>query len=166
MSMLKGYGYSRTIGQYDPVANNSIVGIMGYAMGQNNGLANSFATIMFKQEVGIATANLTQTQVNNVMGLPGQGTGKNGNLYLNYDNFYNWFAQGVMANGMWWDLRLNLDMLANAIQLNLADLLNSRPAIPQTDQGTTQRIHAVNMACQDAVNTGFLAPESTTGRTC
>jgi hypothetical protein len=120
-------------------------------MGQNTGLINSAYSLKFKGEVGIATEPLTLTQIANI-------EGANVNLYLSYGNFYNWFEQGVMANGTFFDQVINRDMLVNDIQLNLATLLNGTPKIPQTDPGQTQLIHAVNQAAQKAVDRGYLAP--------
>lgn len=161
---LKALDYSRTIGQYSTIQggdypNNiyAIVAIVGYVCGQNSGLANSAFTLKFKQETGIATEPLTATQ-------RGYIENQNGNLYLSYGNYYSWFEQGKMANGDFFDERINLDMLVNNIQLTISDLLNSTPKIPQTEAGVTQIIHGINQACDEAVNIGFLAPGEWTGK--
>jgi hypothetical protein len=155
---LKALSYGRVVGQYstlqagqNPYVAYAICAILGYAMGQNTGLINSAYSLKFKGEVGIATEPLTLTQIANI-------EGANVNLYLSYGNFYNWFEQGVMANGTFFDQVINRDMLVNDIQLNLATLLNGTPKIPQTDPGQTQLIHAVNQAAQKAVDRGYLAP--------
>ena len=155
---LKALGYSRTIGQYSTVQSDvypnniyAIIGIIGYACGQNTGLAGSAFTLKFKNETGISTEPLTTTQI-------GYIENQNGNVYLSYGNFYNFFEQGVMSDGSFLDERVNLDMLVNNMQLTISDLLNSTPKIPQTDAGVTQIIQAINEACELAVNVGFLAP--------
>lgn len=155
---LKELGYSRSIGQYSTTQSASypnniyaICAIIGYACGQNSGLANSAFTLKFKEETGIATEPLTATQ-------RGYVENQNGNLYLSYGNYYNWFEQGKMADGTFFDEKVNMDMLVNNIQLNVADLLNSTPKIPQTEAGVTQIIRVINEACETAVNIGFLAP--------
>lgn len=148
---LKDRDYSRTIGQYSTDSLYSIAAIMGYAMGQNTGLANSAYTLKFKQETGIAVEELTTTQI-------GYLEGKNGNVYLNYGNYYTIFEQGKMANGSFFDEVINLDMLVNDIQLNVMDLLYQNPKIPQTDAGVTQVMYTIADACEDAVTRGFLAP--------
>jgi hypothetical protein len=160
---LKSLSYSRTLGQYSTdqsgnYPNNiyAVVAIMGYVCGQNSGLANSAFTLKFKEEVGIATEPLSATD-------RGYIENQNGNLYLSYGNYYKWFEQGKMANGSFFDEKINLDMLVNNIQLNVSDLLNSNPKIPQTDAGVTQLIHVVNQACEMAVTVGFLAPGEWTG---
>lgn len=160
---LKELSFSRTFGQYSTIQggdypNNiyAIVAIIGYMCGQNSGLANSAFTAKFKTETGISTEPLTATQ-------RGYVENQNGNLYLSYGNYYNWFEQGKLADGTFIDEKINMDMLVNNIQLNIADLLNATPKIPQTESGVTQLIHVINQACEEAVNIGFLAPGTWTG---
>jgi hypothetical protein len=153
---LKNDSYGRTIGQYSTDNPYAIAAIMGYAMGQNTGLANSAYTLKFKREVGVETESLTSTQITNI-------EENNGNLYLSYANYYNIFEQGKMANGQFFDEVINLDMLSNNIQLSVMDLLYQNPKIPQTDMGVTFIIHQINIACDQAVNLGFLAPGTWTG---
>lgn len=154
---LKGASYSRSFGQYSTHA-NAVAAIMGRAMGLNSGLANSAFTLKFKQEVGVTPQDLTATQAAAI-------EADHGNVYVNRGSYYNMFEQGVMADGQFFDEVLNLDMLANAIQLNVMDLLYGVPKVPQTEPGVTQIINAVNQACDQAVQIGFLAPGLWTGRT-
>ena len=160
---LKVLDYSRTIGQYattqsDVYPNNiyAMVGVMGYVCGQNSGLANSSFTLKFKEETGIATEPLTSTQ-------RGYIENQNGNIFLSYGNYYDWFEQGVMADGTFFDEKISLDMLVNDMQLAISDLLNSTPKIPQTDGGVGQMVHAINQTCENSVRLGFLAPGTWTG---
>lgn len=150
-SMLKALSYKRTIGQYSSSSDLAVIAIMGYAMGANNGLANSAYTLKFKGEVGITVEDLTLTQV-------GYLDGKNGNVYLNYGNYYNIFQEGKMSNGYFFDEIINLDMLRNDVQLNLMDVLYQTPKIPQTDAGQASLLLQCNNACELAVDRGFLAP--------
>lgn len=160
---LKTLDYSRSIGQYSTTQsgdypNNiyAIVAIVGYAMGQNSGLANSAFTLKFKQETGIATEPLTLTQLNVIKG-------NNGNAYVSYGNYYSIFEDGKMADGSFFDEKINLDMLVNNIQLNIMDLLYQNPKIPQTDAGVTQLIQACNEACEEALRIGFIGSGLWTG---
>jgi len=160
---LKSLDYSRSIGQYATTQsavypNNiyGIVAIMGYACGQNSGLANSAFTLKFKQETGIAVEPLTSTQISVI-------EGNYGNLYLEYADYYTIFEQGKMADGTFFDERINLDMFVNNLQLTIMDLLYQNPKIPQTDAGVTQLIQACNEACDEAVRVGFLGPGTWTG---
>jgi hypothetical protein len=160
---LKSLNYSRTIGQYATTQNGdypnniyAVCAIVGYAMGQNSGLANSAFTLKFKQEVGIAVEPMTSTTIGIV-------EGNYGNVYLSYGNYYSIFEQGKMANGTFFDEKINLDMLVNNMQLTIMDLLYQNPKIPQTDAGVTQLIQACNDACDEAVRIGFLGPGTWTG---
>jgi len=155
---LKSLNYSRTIGQYATTQsgvypNNiyAICAIMGYAMGQNSGLANSAFTLKFKQEIGISIEPMTPSQISIV-------EGNYGNLYLSYGNYYTIFEQGKMSNGSFFDEKINLDMLVNNLQLTIMDLLYQNPKVPQTDAGVTQLIQCCNEACEEAVRIGFLGP--------
>ena len=119
---LKNLAYNRILGQYATTQagaypNNiyATAAIMGYAMGQNTGLANSAYTLLGKSEVGVSTEPLTLTQIGNIQAA-------NINVYLSYNSFYNWFIDGRMADGSWFDTRINVDMLTAQLQLAVADL--------------------------------------------
>jgi hypothetical protein len=155
---LMGSQYNRTIGQYSSTQGGlntgypyAIAAIMAYAMGANTGLANSAYTLKFKQEPGVLVEPVTPTQQGNV-------EGNNVNLYVNYNNQFNWFEQGVMANGQYFDEIVNLDMLGNRIQINVANLLQSLPKIPDDDDGVTLLMNAVRQACDQMRTVGFIAP--------
>lgn len=162
-SYLKSLSYSRTFGQYATTQSAvypdniyAICAIIGYACGQNSGLANSAFTLKFKKEVGIAVEPLTATQITAL-------EGKNGNCYLYYANYYTIFEQGKMCDGTFFDEKINLDMFVNNLQLTIMDLLYQNPKVPQTDAGVTQLIHACNEVCDEAVRIGFIAPGTWTG---
>lgn len=161
--LLSDAGYNRTLLMYstdqsDAYPNNiyATASLMGYAMGANTGLAGSAYTLAFKQLTGIYVEPLTPTQVTVLKSL-------NCNYYVSFSNYYNWLMDAKMAGGWYWDRLINLDMLTSNIQLNIADLLNGNPKIPQTDYGAAQMIRAVNAACDDAVKIGFLAPGTWNG---
>ncbi len=126
--------------------------VMGVAMGRTNTLANSAYTMKFKSIVGMYTEPLTPTQILNI-------EQANGNCYISYGNFYNWLEQGKNADGSYYDEGLYDDMLANEIQLNIADLLNSNPKVPDTDQGVTALLRACDQACENLRNIGYIAPK-------
>lgn len=156
-SFLKAANYNRVYGAYSTTQggiapNNAYAAAadMGVSMGLNTGLANSYFTMKFKVLTGIIPEPLSPSQIAVI-------EGNNGNLYLSYANAYTIVEQGVVANSQFFDEILNIDMLASAIQFNVMNELVSSPAVPQTDAGQTQLIHAVNQACQAAVDRGFLA---------
>jgi hypothetical protein len=155
---LKGLNYKRTIGQYSTQDSNAIAAIMGYACGQNTGLAGSAFTLKFKQEVGVLVEPLT-SGVRDII------EGKNCNVYVEYNDYYDFFEEGVMANGWFFDRLINLDMLCTNIQLNVANLLYSSTKVPQTEAGVLQLMNAVQDACESAYNVGYIGPGTWDGPT-
>lgn len=147
---LKALNRLRSLGQYSTTP-DAAVSIMGYALGANTGLVNSAYTLAYKKEVGVMVEDIDETQLQNIKG-------NNGNVYINRGATYDLFEQGVMANGVPFDEVINLDVLANAVQLSIMDLLVSRPKVPQTDAGVTDIIGAITPDFQAAVNKGFIAP--------
>jgi hypothetical protein len=157
-STLKALNYSRTLGQYSSSNAYAISSIMGYAMGENSGLANSAFTLMFKEETGVTVEDLTTTQVNNI-------ENNYGNLYVSYGTDYELFEKGTCASGSFFDQILGRDMLTNDIQQNVLDLLKASNKVTQTDAGVTKIISAVNEACSTAANIGYIGAGTWTGPT-
>ena len=150
MQALKGMNFRRTLG----VVTNDImkpVGILGWAMGANTRLANSAYTLKFKQIVGVPVDPLSEAQVSDAKAAFG-------NVYVNRGATYDWFEDGTMADGTWFDEMINLDMLANFIQLSVCDLLNKTSKVPYTEPGVSQIINAITPDLESAVRTGFAAP--------
>ena len=150
MITLKGMSFRRTLG----VVTDDImkpVGILGWAMGANTRLAGSAYTLKFKQVVGVPVDDLTEAQVSDAKAAFG-------NVYINRGATYNWFEDGTMADGTWFDEMINLDMLANYIQLSVCDLLNKTTKVPQTEAGVLQIINSFIPDLEMAVRTGFAAP--------
>jgi hypothetical protein len=161
---LKALNYNRMMGIYSTTQSGAFpnniyaaAALMGVAMGLNTGLARSYFTMMFKQLTGITVEPLTQTQVFNIAGNPGSGTGNNGNVYVNFSSAYSILMQGVVPSGQFFDEILNLDMLTSDIQFSTMNLLVGNPSIPQTDAGQAQLLHAVNGAAERAAVRGFIA---------
>lgn len=145
-----------------------VAAVMGQAMASNTQLQNSSFTEKFSGGVplvGVVTEPLNQTQSANIEGIiPAQGP--NGNLFLNYANSFDILEQGtMMADLVFFDQILGLDVLASAIQFNILNLLTSVPKIPQTDAGQQQLIQAVEQALAQSALTGFLAPGIWQGQT-
>jgi hypothetical protein len=153
---LKGLNYNRSMGLYisTPYAGAAV---LGRAMGLNTGLANSAFIMDFKNLVGVTAENhviagqgpISENDISKIIS-------DNGNVYVRRGGFYDWFMDGRMASGRWFDQMVNIDMLTNAIQLNVADLFNSTPKVPFSDQGATQIMHACARACDEAVARGYL----------
>lgn len=148
---LQALSYTRTLGQYSTTNAHADVGIMGYAMGANTGLANSSYALAYKQEVGVTPEALTTTQITALKT-------QNINYYITRGATYNLFEPGVMASGMWFDTRLGLDMLVNKIQIAVMNLLTSNAKIPQNQDGMALLVNAISAPCENAKTTGFISP--------
>jgi len=134
--------------------------IMGQTMASNTQLQNSAFTEKFSGGVpliGVYTEPLSTTQIGNIEGTtPAQGP--NGNLFLNYANAFSILEQGtMMAEDVFFDQILNLDILASDIQFNVLNVLTTVPKVPQTDAGQQMLVQAVEDACNQAGLTGFIA---------
>jgi hypothetical protein len=84
-------------------------------------------------------------------------------------NYYTYFgtsamlAEGVMANGRFFDEVYGLDWLQNAVETAVFGYLYTTPKVPQTDKGVARIVQQVESACQQAVNNGLLAPGTWNG---
>jgi hypothetical protein len=150
MLTLEAAMYKRTLGQYS-VTDYAVAAIMGYAMGANTKAAGSAYTLAYKSEVGIVADALDSTELEAILDA-------NGNAYINQGTYYNLFRQGVMASGVSFDEVLGLDMLSNDVQLSVMDLLAGQSKVPQSEDGVTMLVNAINSACIASLNRGFLAP--------
>lgn len=159
--------YSTTQGSY-PNQIYFVAAVMGQAMASNTQLQNSAFTEKFSGGVplvGVYTEPLSTTQVGNIEGTtPGQGP--NGNVFVNYGGAFNVLEQGtMMAENVFFDQILNLDLLASNIQFAIMNLLTSVPKIPQTDAGQQLLIQAVESALDQSVLIGFIAAGVWEGQT-
>lgn len=150
MIALKGMSYRRTLGVVSTDMGKP-VGILGWAMGANTGLARSAYTLKFKKIVGVLVDPLSEAQVSDAKAAFG-------NVYINRGATYDWFEDGTMADGTWFDEMINLDMLANNVQLSVCDLLNKTNKVPQTEGGMLEIINSFTPDLEKAVRTGFAAP--------
>ena len=157
-SVLKGLSYKRTFGIYSATL-YAAAAAMGFAMGANDGTANSSYTMAFKTLVGVAPDDLTAAQVEYLQG-------KNANYYVTRGGVYKMLEQGKCASGDWFDEILGLDQLAYNIQRNCMDVLQrTKTKVPYTDGGALQFVLACNEACKEAKDIGFLASGLWTGGT-
>ena len=122
-------------------------GLLGYALGANTGLINSAYTLKFKQITGMEPSDLTTQAVDNIENFYG-------NCYVTRARAQ--FEQGVVVSGTWFDEIINLDKLANDIQLNVYDLLYSLPKEPQTEAGHNDIAGVISQACEQARKIGFI----------
>lgn len=140
----------RTLGQYSTV-DHAVCAMAGYAMAANTQTAGSAYTLKYKQEVGVKTENLTNTQVTLLKN-------KNCNVYVNRGSTHNLFENGVMADGTPFDEILNLDILTNNIQSAVINALQTSAKITQTDSGMDNLLNYITAPLEKARNIGFIAP--------
>lgn len=156
---LKAKNYRRSFGQYTTHNDtpDAVAATIGYAMGQNRGLASSAFTLAYKKLPGVEVDNLSETQVQYAAG-DSETAGMNGNVYVRRADAYDILQQGLMADGSHFDEILNIDMLKNEILLSIMDLLTTSPKVPHTEPGMTLIKNKINVACDKFVKTGFIAP--------
>jgi hypothetical protein len=153
---LKGLDYKRSLGIYSTQHVYAAVSVMGYAMGANDGTANSAYDLCFKELPGVTVESITTTKYNNIVNA-------NGNVYINRGNTYDMLQLGNVANGTAFDELINLDKLVNDLQLTAMDALYGVRKIPQTEDGITYLINKLQEPLDDAVTIGFIAPGKWTG---
>jgi len=150
MLALQASEYRRAFGQYS-TTDYAVASALGYAMGANTKATNSSFTLAYKSEPGVIPESIDSTALNNILDA-------NGNVYVNQGMYYNMLRQGHMASGISFDEVLGLDMLSNDIQLGVMDLLKGQLKVPQTEDGVTMLVNAINAACAESVSRGFIAP--------
>ena len=144
---LQAAKYRRTLTQYSTYE-DAVVAIAGYACGENDGTA-AF-DLDLKSEVGVTPENLDSTGAEIL-------NSANCNYYANFNNAYNLFIKGVMADGTHYDEVLGIDMLTADIQTAIMSVLTSQPKVPGTDDGVALITAAVGGACDTALSRGFIA---------
>lgn len=151
-SQLKALNYKRTLVQYSSTSAYAIASLYGRAFTVDFGANNTSITLKFKQEPGVAAETLTEAQAAAL-------TGKNCNVFVNYNNATAIIQQGVMCSGDFIDERHGLDWLQNAVQTAIYNLLYTSAAkVPQTDAGVNQIVATVDSVLDQAVANGLLAP--------
>lgn len=148
LEALKTNKVHRTLTQYS-TSQDGVVAIMAYAMAANTQAANSAYTLKFKQEAGVATENLTSTQVVLI-------ENNNGNVYVNRGSVYNIFEQGVTADGTHFDELIGLDVLTNNLQTAAVNALVTNSKIAQTDDGIDELLNYLTVPLEAARTVGFI----------
>jgi hypothetical protein len=151
METLKNNKIRRTMGQYSTKEDDAVIAIAGYAMGANTQTSNSAYTLDNKTEVGVEPEDLTSTQASRIWGL-------NGNILVNLGSTYNVFKYGKMADGVFFDEVLNLDILKNNIQVAVMNALTSESKIAQTDPGMDKLLNYITAPLETAKSIDFIAP--------
>ena len=144
---LQASKYRRTLTQYSAYA-NAAASIAGYACGENDG-TEAF-DLALKSEPGVTVEALTDADTSIL-------DGESCNYYAKYQNTFNLFRKGNMADGTPYDEVLGIDMLTADIQTNVMSVLTSLPKVPLTDDGVSLITTAITTACETALTRQFIA---------
>ena len=150
-SLMKAAGYNQSFCQYSSIA-HAVASMFGRLATVDFTQSNSTLTLMFKQEPGIVSENITDTQANTLQA-------KNCNVFAQYVNGTSIIQYGGCSGGDYIDEVQGIDWLQNAMQTAVYNVLyTSTTKIPQTDAGVNQLTNAVQSVCEQAVFNGFSAP--------
>ena len=154
-SNLKAKSMSRTMSIYSSHSDEyPCCSIAGRAFTVNFEGTNTTITLMYKKMPGITVEDLGPSQYNNLVA-------KNCNANINIaDNYM--FAEGMMADGTWFDTIHGVDWLSNAMQTNVFNLLyQTTTKIPYTDAGVGMVVQKMEQSLRQAVRNGLIAPGTT-----
>lgn len=154
-SNLKAQSMSRTMSIYSSHSDEyPCCSIAGRAFTVNFEGTNTTITLMYKKMPGITVEDLGPSQYNNMVA-------KNCNANINVaDNYL--FAEGMMADGTWFDTIHGVDWLSNAMQTNVFNLLyQTTTKIPYTDAGVGMVVQKMEQSLRQAVRNGLIAPGTT-----
>ncbi len=154
-SLLKLSGYRRTFTFYHPDPTMyPHVSAFARAFTVDFGGTDTTITLKFKQLPGVSVTQLTTSEK-----LATEG--KNVNVYTSVGNV-SIVAEGVTANGVFFDEVHGVDWLTNAIENNVFGYLYSRTTkVPLTDKGGAALEQQLIKALDEGVNNGLLAPGTT-----
>lgn len=150
-SVLKSKTNNRVFNQYSSFNPYAACAAFGRGFTVNFEGQNTTITLKFKQETGIEPEILTATQANTLKN-------KNCNVFAQYANDTAIIQEGVMAGGWFFDERVGLDWLANAIQTDLWNLFYQNGKIPQTDPGVNRMVAVIESGLNQGVTNGLIAP--------
>jgi Protein of unknown function (DUF3383) len=149
----KAHGYSRTASAYHEPQNLSdylMVSALARELAVDFTQPSSAITMKFKVCPGVAVSNLNVNDKNAL-------DSKSANYYAMFGSVP-MFAEGVCASGLFIDLRHGLDYMAKHLADSAFMGMYAAPKIPQTDKGLTYLVGLLEVAMEDMVNSGFLAP--------
>lgn len=151
VSQMKALSYGRSLAVFDPDDNYSVVSALMRGFGVNFAESNSTLTLKFKTLPGTTPNPLTETERLTLVA-------KKCNYYTTFGDSA-MLAEGVMCDGTWFDERHGLDWLQNAVENNVFGYLLTRTTkVPQTDKGVALLVQQVELALEEAVFNGLLAP--------
>ena len=155
IAKIKGLNLRRTMGIVSP-QENMHMGIIGWAMGAQTGLRDSAYTLHLKKIVGLSVDPWKYNDLDKFKAA-------NANYYINRGDTYDVFEEGVLADGTFFDELINLDYLANDLQLACMDKLTQVKKVAQTTGGMEILRNCMVAALEKMKLIGFIAPGIYTG---
>jgi Protein of unknown function (DUF3383) len=151
-------GYDRVATSYHEPQNLSdylMVSALARELAVDFTQPSSAITMKFKVCPGVAVSNLNINDKNAL-------DSKHANYYAMFGSVP-MFAEGWCASGLFIDLRHGLDYMAKHLADSAFMGMYAAPKIPQTDKGLTYLVGLLEIAMEDMVNSGFLAPGTWNG---
>jgi hypothetical protein len=151
-SQLKVLDFNKTAVQYSSLNPYAVCSLLARILTTDYTGNNTVITLMYKQEPGIGSENLDQTQIGSV-------EAKNCNVFVAYNNSTAIIEPGVTSSGLFIDEITGAAAFAVALQTAGYNLLFLSPTkIQQTDGGMHVIATTMEQVCAQFVTNGFLAP--------
>ena len=148
MKTLQTAKYTRTFGFYSKDVNID-VGMVGLVSGLNSMKNNSAYTIAYKTIIGVTASDLSDSELNTLIGYAG-------NAFTKFGNSYNFVYPGVSGGNYHVDELYLIDAAANLIQQEVVAGLISTKKVPYTESGVDMLIAFASRACNTLENIGLI----------
>jgi hypothetical protein len=146
---LKTAAYKRSVGWYSGTPSEFLgLGILSLMLTFDPGSATAFG----KTVAGVAADNLSPTQINNA-------EAQNGNVYVPVAGD-NTTLTGIAASGLYADITIGIDALAQDMQIAVFSLMKRSPKVPYTRKGISSIGGEMRGSLQRFVNDGFLSSDT------
>lgn len=144
--------YTKTIVQYSSLSAYAVCSLLARALTVNYNGNLTTITLMYKQEPGVTSENLVDSQMQAL-------AANNVNVFVAYNNNTSIIEKGQVSSGDFIDTIFGADWFAITVMTNVYNLLYTSPTkIPQTDAGSTQIQNAIEAVCSQGDINGFMAP--------
>ena len=148
MKTLQTAKYTRTFGFYSKDTNID-AGMVGLVSGLNSMKNNSAYTVIYKNLVGVTASDLSDTDINILIGY-------GGNAFTKFGNTYTFVYPGVSGGGYHVDELFLIDVAALLIQQEVVAGLVDTKKVPQTESGVDMIVAFAARACNTLGNIGLI----------
>lgn len=150
--LLEDLGYKKTCVQYSSSNAYAMASLLGRAINVEYGGNNTVITLMYKQEPGVTSENLNETQMQTLRA-------KKCNVFVAYNNDTSIIENGVMCSGNYIDEITGTDAFAVEVMTDVYNTLYTTPTkIPQTNAGHVLLQTVIEAVCSRYVANGLVAP--------